>query len=80
MSQHKKRLSMAKHKHLPAVTDAAREAGKQLASWGAVEAMAKKAMAESEQRAQSADFAESPLSGEGSHAIIRIGGTVCRIE
>jgi hypothetical protein len=42
--------------------------------------MAKKAMAESETTAKSADFAEFLLSGEGSRAIIRIGGTVCRIE
>ena len=71
---------MAKHKHSLAVTAAAQDAGRRLASWGAVEVMAKKAMAESEQRAQSADFAEFLLSGEGSRAIIRIGGTVCRIE
>jgi hypothetical protein len=72
--------TLAHHKRLPAVTEAARDAAKQLASWGAVEAMAKKAMTETEVCANSADFAEFLLSGEGSRAIIRIGGTVCRIE
>lgn len=71
---------MAKRKNIQSVTAAAREAGKQLATWGAVEVMARKALAESEQRAQSADFAEFLFSGEGSRGIIRIGSTVCRIE
>lgn len=71
---------MGKSKQVQSVTVAAREAGKQLSTWGAVEAMAKKAMVESEQRAQSADFGEFLISGEGSRAIIRIGGAIFRVE
>ena len=72
---------LVKGKQRQALAIAARLAPQtDLATWGAVETMAKKAMAESERAAQSADFGEFLLSGEGSRAIIRIGKTVCRIE
>lgn len=72
---------MAKHKERQALAIAARLAPKaNLATWCAVETMAKKAMAETERQAQSADFAEFLFSGEGSHAIVRIGGAVFRID
>lgn len=71
---------MAKHKQLPAVTAAAREAGKKMATWNAVEAMGKKALDAAERKAESANFAEFMLSGEGSRAIVRIGESVFRIE
>lgn len=72
---------MAKHEKRQALAIAARLAPQtNLATWGAVEAMGKKAMIESERQAKSADFAEFLLSGSGSRAIIRIGGTVTRIE
>jgi len=72
---------MAKGKERQALAIAARLSPQtDLATWGAVETMAKKALAESEKRARSADFAEFLFSGEGSRAIIRIGATVCRIE
>ena len=71
---------MAKHKQVPAVTAAAREAGQQMATFGAVEVMAKKLMAKAEQKASRGDFAEFLLSGKGSKAIVRIGDSVFRIE
>lgn len=71
---------MAKHKNVPAVTEAARAAGKQLATWGAVEAMAKKAVESADHAANSVNFAEFLLSGTGSKAIVRIGESVFRIE
>ena len=71
---------MAKHKQYLAVTEAARQAGAQLATWGAVETMAKKAMAAADRQAESANFAEFLLSGSGSKAIVRIGESVFRIE
>lgn len=71
---------MSKHKNVPAVTEAARAAGKQLATWGAVEAMARKAVAAADQKTDFANFAEFLLSGTGSKAIVRIGESVFRIE
>ena len=70
---------MSKHKNIPAVTEAARDASKQMAAWGAVETLARKAMKERE-GADTSDFAEFLLSGQGSKAIVRIGGSVFRIE
>ena len=72
---------MAKHKERQALAIAARHAPQtNLATWGAVEAMAKRAMKETETQAKSDDFAEFLISGQGSRAIIRIGGTITRIE
>jgi len=71
---------MSKHKQVPAVTEAARQAGAQLATWKAVEAMGQRVMAESERLTQRDDFAEFLLSGSGSKAIVRIGGSIFRIE
>lgn len=71
---------MEKHKHLPAITDAARTAANQLVTFGVVEAMARKVMAETEQARSSRNFAEFLLSGEGSRAIVKIGNSVFRIE
>ena len=58
----------------------ARAAARQLTAFGAVEVMARKAMAEMEERHGSASFAEFLLSGKGSKAIVRIGDSVFRIE
>jgi hypothetical protein len=71
---------MPKHKQVPAITEAARQAGAALATWGAVETMARRVMAETEERAQRDDFAEFLLSGKGSKALVRIGGSIFRIE
>jgi len=66
---------MSKHKQLPVVTEA-----KQLAAWGAVEAMAKKVMVETEQSAAAQNFAEFLLSGSGSRTIVKMGNSVFHIE
>ena len=71
---------MSKHEHVPAVTEAARGAGKQLATWGAVEAMAQKTVAAAGQKTDSTNFAEFLLSGTGSKAIVKIGESIFRIE
>lgn len=71
---------MSKHKNIPAVTEAARDASKQMAAWGAVETLAKKAVKQREDAENSTDFAEFLLSGKGSKAIVRIGDSVFRIE
>ena len=72
---------MAKHKERQALAIAARHAPQtNLATWGAVEAMAKRAMKETEKQAESSDFAEFRFSSHGSQAIIRIGETITRIE
>jgi hypothetical protein len=71
---------MTKHKQNLAVTEAARQAGVQLATWSAVETMAKKVNEAAERRAESNTFAEFLLSGTGSKAIVRIGDSVFRIE
>jgi hypothetical protein len=47
---------------------------------GAVEAMAKKAIAAADHKTDSANFAEFLLSGTGSKATARIGESLFRIE
>jgi hypothetical protein len=69
-----------KGKEVQAVTNAAREAAKTLATWGTVEVMAQKVMVETERAASAQNFAEFLLSGAGSRALVKIGDSVFRIE
>lgn len=72
---------MAKKKERQALAIAARLSPQgNLATWGAVEAMAKRAVKETETQALATNFAEFLLSSKGSAAIIRIGDTLTRIE
>jgi hypothetical protein len=73
-------MAKRKSKELAAVTEAAREAGSQLATFTAVEAAADQIRKAAEQKEAANNFSEFLLSGSGSKAIVKIGDNFFRIE
>jgi hypothetical protein len=71
---------MAKHKQVLAVTEAARDAARQLATWDTLQEMGRKAMDAAEKKAQSANFAEFMFSSAKAVAIVRVGDAMFRFE
>lgn len=70
---------MAKTKAL-AITEAAKQAGKQLSAWAAVEAHGKRILEATKDAEVTGDFAELHFSGARVQGIVKVGNVVMKIE
>ena len=71
---------MAKHKNVPAITEAAKQAAKALSAWTAVEAHGKRILEATNDAAVSGDFAELHFRGASVQGVVKVGNVVMKIE
>lgn len=62
------------------ITDLARETGKQLNAWSAVEAHAKRQLDATRGTEVNGDFAELHFSGASVKGVVKVGNVVMKIE